>query len=125
MKKLLLPPVFALLCLSSHAQENRITIDAGASLGEISPYVYGQFVEYMGRCIDGGIFDEDSPLSDSRGFRRDVLEKVKELSPTMLRFPGGTAVKTFHWEDGVGPKEERKARKNLIWGGINDFHFGT
>ena len=87
MKKLLLPPVFALLCLSSHAQENRITIDAGASLGEISPYVYGQFVEYMGRCIDGGIFDEDSPLSDSRGFRRDVLEKVKELSPTMLRFP--------------------------------------
>ena len=124
MKKLLLPPVFALLCLSSHAQENRITIDAGASLGEISPYVYGQFVEYMGRCIDGGIFDEDSPLSDSRGFR-DVLEKVKELSPTMLRFPGGTAVKTFHWEDGVGPKEERKARKNLIWGGINDFHFGT
>ena len=102
-----------------------ITIDAGASLGEISPYVYGQFVEYMGRCIDGGIFDEDSPLSDSRGFRRDVLEKVKELSPTMLRFPGGTVVKTFHWEDGVGPKEERKARKNLIWGGINDFHFGT
>ena len=92
MKKLLLPPVFALLCLSSHAQENRITIDAGASLGEISPYVYGQFVEYMGRCIDGGIFDEDSQLSDSRGFRRDVLEKVKELSPTMLRFPGGTAV---------------------------------
>ena len=79
----------------------------------------------MGRCIDGGIFDEDSPLSDSRGFRRDVLEKVTELSPTMLRFPGGTAVKTFHWEDGVGPKEERKARKNLIWGGINDFHFGT
>ena len=36
--------------------------------------MYGQFVEYMGRCIDGGIFDEDSPLSDSRGFRRDVLE---------------------------------------------------
>lgn len=125
MKKLFLLPVFTLFCLSSYAQGNEITVDTGTSLGEISPYVYGQFIEYMGRCIDDGVFEEGSPLSDSRGFRKDVLEKVKELAPTMLRFPGGTVVKTFHWEDGVGPKEGRKARKNLIWGGVNDFHFGT
>lgn len=125
MKKLFLLLAFTPLYLLSSAQKNEITIDAGSSLGEISPYVYGQFIEYMGRCIDGGIYEEGSPLSDSRGFRKDVLEKTKELAPPMLRFPGGTVVKTFHWEDGVGPKAERKARKNLIWGGVNDYHFGT
>lgn len=107
------------------AQKSEITIDASTSLGEISPFVYGQFIEYMGRCIDGGIYEENSRLSDERNFRTDVLEKVKELNPPMLRFPGGTVVKTFHWEDGVGPKEQRKAKKNLIWGGINTYHFGT
>ena len=108
-----------------HAQQSEVTVDASVSLGEISPYVYGQFIEYMGRCIDGGIYDDCSSLSDARGFRTDVLEKVKELAPTMLRFPGGTVAKTLHWEDGVGPKEQRKAKKNLVWGGINNFHFGT
>lgn len=108
-----------------HAQKNEITVDASVSLGEISPFVYGQFIEYMGRCIDGGIYEENSQLSDQRNFRTDVLEKVKELNPSMLRFPGGTVIKTFHWEDGVGPIEQRKAKKNLIWGGINTYHFGT
>lgn len=112
-------------CYTLHAQKNEIVVDASVSLGEISPFIYGQFIEYMGRCIDGGIYEENSPLSDERGFRTDVLEKVKELNPSMLRFPGGTVIKTFHWEDGVGPKEERKAKKNLIWGGINTYHFGT
>jgi len=42
-----------------------------------------------------------------------------------MRFPGGTVVKIYHWQDGIGPKAERPKRKNLIWGGINDNHFGT
>ncbi len=126
MKKILIVSlVFTWFSCSLQAQKNEITIDTASSLGVISPLVYGQFIEYMGRCIDGGIYEEGSPLSDQRGFRTDVLEKAKDLNPTMLRFPGGTVIKTFHWEDGVGPKEQRKAKKNLIWGGVNNFHFGT
>ncbi len=120
----LLISFFSIICVSAQTPAE-IRIDAAQSKGMISPFVYGQFIEYMGRCIEGGIYEENSPLSDKRGFRSDVLEKVKELHPTMLRFPGGTVVKTFHWEDGVGPKEQRKAKKNLIWGGINHYHFGT
>lgn len=116
---------FVLYPYSVHSQKSEITVDASVSKGKISPFVYGQFIEYMGRCIDRGIYDENSPLSDERGFRTDVLEKVKELNPPLLRFPGGTVIKTFHWEDGVGPKEQRKAKKNLIWGGVNTYHFGT
>ncbi|WDF67691.1 alpha-L-arabinofuranosidase C-terminal domain-containing protein [Sphingobacterium oryzagri] len=125
MKNLL---VFVLLSLFHGAlfsQQNQITIDADQSLGNINPLVYGQFIEYIGRCIDGGIYEENNPLSDDRGFRKDVLAKAKALNPTTLRFPGGTVVKTFHWEDGVGPKELRKAKKNLIWGGVDSYQFGT
>ena len=102
-----------------------LAIDTAHRLGAVSPHLFGQFIEYMGRCIDGGVYDEKSPRSDADGIRRDVLEKAKELAPTMIRFPGGTFVKTFHWEDGVGPKESRRASKNLIWGGVNTFRFGT
>ena len=107
------------------AQDNSISIDTRQSLGKASPYIYGQFIEYMGRDIEGGIYDPNSPLSDANGIRQDVLEKAKELAPTMIRFPGGTFVKTFHWMDGVGPRDQRRPSKNLIWGGINTFQFGT
>ncbi|MEH6304207.1 alpha-L-arabinofuranosidase C-terminal domain-containing protein [Olivibacter sp. CPCC 100613] len=125
MKRLFLSAIFFFNICTTFAQKSQLTIDAGSSLGEISPLTYGYFIEYMGHCIDSGIYDATSNLSDARGFRKDVLAKVKELRPGMLRFPGGTVVKTFHWEDGVGPKEQRKAKKNLIWGGINHFQFGT
>ncbi len=105
--------------------QNSIRIDTKTTLGNVSPYIFGQFIEYMGRDIEGGIYDPQSPLSDANGIRQDVLEKAKDLYPTMIRFPGGTFVKTFHWMDGVGPRDQRRPSKNLIWGGINTFQFGT
>lgn len=91
----------------------------------VRPEIYGHFIEHLGRCINGGIYEEGSPLSDSDGFRIDVLEKMKRLSPPVLRWPGGTFSKIYHWMDGIGKKEERKIKKNLIWGGIENNHFGT
>jgi alpha-N-arabinofuranosidase len=102
-----------------------IRIDPGKTEGEISPNIFGQFIEHLGRSITGGIFQEGSPLSDSRGFRRDVLEKIRALRPSVLRFPGGTYTKVYHWKDGIGPVANRPKRKNLIWGGIEDNRFGT
>ena len=102
-----------------------VTIDFNQKRSLVSPLIYGQFIEYLGRCIDGGIYDEGSPLSVSNGFRKDVLKAVQELKTPLLRFPGGTVVKIYHWEDGIGDKNKRPKRKNLIWGGINDNHFGT
>lgn len=126
MKRVLITAATALMMWGGiSAQDAVITVDANNSLGKVSPYLFGQFIEYMGRCINGGIIDEGSPLSDEKGIRLDVLDKVQDLAPTMMRFPGGTSIKAFHWEDGVGPLEERKSRKNLVWGGIDNYHFGT
>ncbi|HKA51833.1 MAG TPA: alpha-N-arabinofuranosidase, partial [Candidatus Dormibacteraeota bacterium] len=62
----------------------RIKVDPGRRLGEVDPRIYGGFIEHLGRCIYGGIFDEGSPLSDERGFRRDVLGALDQLSLTSL-----------------------------------------
>src|SRR5215475_6169739 len=74
----------------------RVTIDPARSLGTLSPHVFGGFVEHLGRCIYGGLFDEGSPLSDERGFRRDVLDLLRELHVGVLRWPGGNFVSNYH-----------------------------
>ncbi|NWJ52992.1 MAG: hypothetical protein HXX14_19235 [Bacteroidetes bacterium] len=114
--------------LSMFAQNSRetiISIDLNQPVEKVSPMVFGQFIEYLGRCINGGVYEEGSSLSDENGFRKDVIQKVKDLNIPILRFPGGTVIKIYHWQDGIGPKAERPKRKNLIWGGMNDNHFGT
>lgn len=113
------------LAQGTPAATGSLEIDTAGQTTPISPLIFGQFIEFLGRSITGGIFEEGSPLSDENGFRRDVLAKVQGLQPTILRFPGGTVTKIYHWEDGIGPRSQRRARPNLIWGGVEDNHFGT
>nr|WP_319273114.1 alpha-L-arabinofuranosidase C-terminal domain-containing protein [uncultured Draconibacterium sp.] len=111
---------------STFAQEaTKITISKPEQAIEVSPNIYGQFIEYLRNSITGGIFQEGAELSDENGFRTDVLQKMKALNTPVLRYPGGTVTKIYHWEDGIGPRNERPARRNLIWGGVEDNHFGT
>ena len=79
-----------------------ITIDASRSLGDLDRRIYGGFIEHLGRCIYGGIYDEGSALSDERGFRQDVMSLLKDLELTVLRWPGGNFVSNYHWKDGLG-----------------------
>lgn len=64
----------------------------------------------MGRCIYGGIYDPGNPLSDENGFRKDVIEAMKDLNVPVVRYPGGNFVATYNWLDGVGPKDQRPGR---------------
>ena len=93
--------------------------------GKVEDKLYGQFIELALNCINGGIHDPNSVYSDEEGIRKDVVEKAKELNPPVLRFPGGTIMCQYHWEDAIGPLEDRVVRKNLIWGGELDPSFGT
>ena len=94
-------------------------------LGTLDHHIFGGFVEHLGRCIYGGLYEEDSPLSDEQGFRRDVLELLKDLRLSVLRWPGGNFVSNYHWQDGIGPKSSRPVRPELAWGGTESNRFGT
>jgi alpha-L-arabinofuranosidase len=95
----------------------RIAVDPARTVGELDRNVFGGFVEHLGRCIYGGLYEEGSPLSDQRGFRQDVLGLLRELRMGVLRWPGGNFVSNYHWKDGIGPKDDRPARPELAWGG--------
>lgn len=107
------------------AQNARIKVDIDRRIGEVSKNIYGNFVEHLGRCVYGGIYDEGSPLADEGGIRLDVLEAVKGLNVSQIRYPGGNFVSNYHWLDGVGPKGERPPRMELAWGRLESNRFGT
>ncbi|KAI1804536.1 glycoside hydrolase family 51 protein [Daldinia bambusicola] len=102
-----------------------IEVDAAKRLSKIDPMTYGGFTEHMGRCIYGGIYDPSSPLSDEDGFRTDVLSALRELDIPVVRYPGGNFVATYHWQDGVGPRDKRPSRPELAWLGTETNQFGT
>lgn len=114
-----------LLATVAVAQNARIKIDIDRKIGEVDPKIYGNFVEHLGRCVYGGIYEPGSKLSDDKGFRKDVLEAVKDLKVSITRYPGGNFVSNYHWLDGVGPKEERKTRMELAWHRLEPNTFGT
>jgi alpha-L-arabinofuranosidase len=103
----------------------RIAVDPARPVGHLDRNVFGGFIEHLGRCIYGGIYDEGSPLSDQRGFRQDVLGLLRELRMGVLRYPGGNFVSNYHWQDGIGPKDSRPRRPELAWGGEESNRFGT
>jgi alpha-N-arabinofuranosidase len=75
--------------------------------------------------VYGGIFEPGHPTADAHGFRGDVLELVRELAPTIMRYPGGNFVSGYDWEDGVGPVEQRPRRMDLAWMSTEPNTFGT
>ena len=103
----------------------RIKIDTERTIGDIDPKLFGNFIEHLGRCVDGGVFEERSPLSDSSGFRRDVLDAAKKLHVTQLRWPGGNFSSNYHWRDGIGPRDQRPPRLEMAWGTVESNRFGT
>ncbi|MGH1524437.1 alpha-N-arabinofuranosidase [Leifsonia sp. L25] len=93
----------------------RLTIDPYFTVGPINPRLFGSFVEHLGRCVYDGIYEPGHPTADAEGFRTDVIELVKELGVSTIRYPGGNFVSGFRWEDSVGPRESRPRRLDLAW----------
>jgi alpha-N-arabinofuranosidase len=103
----------------------RVKIDTERTIGDIDPMIYGNFIEHLGRCIDGGVFEEGSKLSDANGFRRDVMDAIRKLNVTLLRWPGGNFVSNYNWRDGIGPRDQRPRRLEMAWGTVETNRFGT
>jgi len=89
-------------------------------IATINPNIYGHFIEHLGACVYGGLWLPD------KGLCTDVVEALKPLRPPILRWPGGCFADDYHWQDGIGPRENRPKRVNLHWGGVSESnHFGT
>jgi len=70
--------------------------------------------------------EDNKLIPHQKGMRTDVVLALKKLQIPNLRWPGGCFADTYHWKDGIGPKEKRPTIVNTWWGGITeDNSFGT
>ncbi len=106
---------------------NKIILNADLGTQKISKHIYGHFAEHLGRCIYDGLWvGEDSTIPNTRGWRNDLIEALKAINIPNLRWPGGCFADTYHWTDGIGPKENRPSMVNVHWGGTTENnHVGT
>jgi alpha-L-arabinofuranosidase len=126
--KIYLITVFVLSSFLLEAQApNKVTINTVDPKVQINKHIYGHFAEHLGRCIYGGFYvGENSKIPNTAGVRTDVIDALKKLKVPNLRWPGGCFADTYHWKDGIGPKDKRPTMVNAWWGGVTeDNSFGT
>ena len=102
----------------------KMVLDKEFQIAPIDKRSYGSFIEHLGRAVYEGIYQPGHPAADENGFRKDVIELVKELDVPIIRYPGGNFVSNFYWEDSVGPVEERPHRLELAWRSLEKNEIG-
>ena len=101
-----------------------VVLEPSFTVGPVNRRLFGGFVEHMGRCVYTGLYEPGHPLADEDGFRTDVLDLVRELGISVVRYPGGNFVSGYRWEDGVGPAEDRPTRLDPAWRSVESNQFG-
>jgi alpha-L-arabinofuranosidase len=101
-----------------------VHVDPAFVVAPVNRRTFGSFVEHMGRNVYTGLYEPGHPTADADGFRKDVLDLVRELGVTVVRYPGGNFVSGYRWEDGVGPVAERPTRLDPAWRTIETNEFG-
>ncbi|MEV4346786.1 alpha-N-arabinofuranosidase [Actinoplanes sp. NPDC049596] len=103
----------------------KLQLDSTRIVAPVSRRTFGSFVEHMGRCVYGGIYEPSHPSAGADGFRQDVLALVRELGVSLVRYPGGNFVSGYRWEDGIGPVAERPVRRDLAWHSLETNEVGV
>ena len=103
----------------------QIIADKHFQIDKVSDHLFNSFVEHLGRDVYGGLYDPDSPLADDKGYRKDLIDVVRQLKIPQVRYPGGNFSSGYHWEDGIGPVEQRPHKLDLAFQSIETNRFGT
>lgn len=103
----------------------KVVLHPNRIVGNVDRKIYGHFTEHAFGNIYGGVFEPESAQSNEHGLRNDVIKHLKDVKVPLLRYPGGNFVSNYHWEDGVGPSNDRKKKFDYAWGTVEDNQFGT
>lgn len=117
-----------LIAAMSLKGQNVIIINADQGKNVINSNIYGHFAEHLGRCIYEGFYvgEGNKKIPNKDGVRLDIIDALKKLKVPNLRWPGGCFADTYHWKDGIGPKDKRPSMLNVWWGGVTENNsFGT
>ena len=117
----------ALSALAEQPLSADLTIRADQPGAQVNRQLFGQFAEHLGAGIYGGIWvGEDSKIPNTRGYRNDVLQALRDLKVPVIRWPGGCFADEYNWREGVGPRAKRPVKINTHWGKVTEPNsFGT
>src|SRR5882757_9565870 len=104
-----------------------MTVHADQPGPKVNKELFGQFAEHLGQGIYGGIWvGENSRIPNTRGYRNDVLQALRNLKVPVIRWPGGCFADEYNWREGVGPRQKRPVKINTHWGKVEEPNsFGT
>ena len=98
----------------AQTSESRIDILLGEGGATIAPEIYGHFVEHLGGVVYDGIWvGERSSVPNIGGLRKQLVDALARVKPSVIRWPGGCFADQYDWHDGVGPREKRPKRTNF------------
>jgi alpha-L-arabinofuranosidase len=103
----------------------RIGLDLDRTVGTVDRRIFGGFIEHLGRCIYGGVFDPGRRWPTSAASGATSWTPCAPRGVPVLRWPGGNFASGYHWADGVGPPEARPRRMELAWHAEESNRFGT
>jgi alpha-L-arabinofuranosidase len=106
-------------------EKTRVIYHKEYEISPVDPRIFGGFLEHLGRAVYEGVFDPSSPHADENGFRKDVLDALRPMRFNAVRYPGGNFASGYHWQNGVGPKENRPTVRDLAWQSLEPNQFGT
>lgn len=94
------------MCVSAYSDDISVSLDVDKTGEPINPYIYGQFIEHLGRCIYGGIWAE---MLEDRKFYFEITEDYdpyKDLEDTRFPVVGASPWEILGQTDGVAMIEE-------------------
>ena len=97
-----------------------VSLHTAHRVAPVDERVFGGFLEHLGRAVYDGLVDPDTAA-----LRPWVMDALRPLQMTAMRYPGGNFVSGYHWEDGVGPVDQRPTVRDLAWQSIEPNRFGT
>ncbi len=92
-----------------------MTLHPSYRIGDISPRLFGAFLEPIGSMVNGSMYNPKHPSAEAHGFRQDFIDGLKQAGLPAVRLPGGNFVSGWQWKDSIGPKESRKVRLDPAW----------
>ena len=105
---------FAAIRKVSAAADSKVEIILEEPIGTISPDLHGHFAEHIGGVVYDGIWvGEGSKIPNIGGIRKALVEHMRVLNPSVVRWPGGCFADSYNWRDGIGQRDQRPTRPNF------------
>ena len=90
-----------------------------------NPRLFGAFVEHLGRCVYGGIFEPGHPTADAKGFRRTCWRWCASWRRRSCAIPAATSSPATTGRTASVRSAERPRRLDLAWMSTETNQFGT